>query len=228
MRLDLVLAVASSLAGMWFLPLDSVRLEPWIASGDSVPTRLSFDCAWHPRPPATERVLVDLVLNRREPDRHHVPTPEELEAVRSAGGTVRHRFHVPMIRADLDTAAVRHLISGPRAVATFARTVPDSRVFQLEAQIRFDRTVRTSDVRAIERLGGRELWYVPRPHIIAVTVPDSTIPQVRGLSGVRSIEPFTVGCSVSDVGLPFEELPPPPALMSDSLVERYVPPVMPR
>jgi hypothetical protein len=222
MRLLGVLAIAGLVAGVRFVPLASAQAEPRIPSADSVPARLSFDCAWHPQAPATERVLVDLVFRRLEADPRHLPTPAEVEAVRRAGGAVRHRFRVPMVRAELDTTAVRQLITGPGAVATFARTVPDPRAFEVVAQIRYDRVVRVSDLLAIERLGGQEQWTVPRPHIIAVALPDSVVPRVRRLPGVRSIEPFTVGCSVSDVdaGMPLSDLPPSPVPTNNSLSER--------
>jgi hypothetical protein len=220
MRLHTMLTVV--IAGMRLASTASAQGEPGSAAVDSGATRLSFDCAWHPRAPTTERVLVDLVLTRREADPRHLPTAEEVEAVRHAGGTVRHHFHVPMVRAELDTAAVRKLITGPGAVATFARTAPDPRTFEVVAQIRYDRAVRVSDLRAIERLGGQEQWYVPRPHIIAVALPDSVVPRVGRLPGVRSIEPYSVGCSVSDVAvdMPVGDLPPPPAITDDSLSER--------
>jgi hypothetical protein len=121
-------------------------LVPRDAAADE-PRALVFDCSWFPHPPRAERVLVDLVLARDANDPRTRAAPAELAAIRSAGGMVRHVFHLPVIRAEVDAGAVRAMIAGPGAVATFARTVLDPRLHEVEAQIRYDRPVREADVR---------------------------------------------------------------------------------
>jgi hypothetical protein len=182
------------------------------AAAPDEPRPLVFDCSWFPHPPRAERVLVDLVLAREADDRNLRPTPDELAAVRAAEGMVQHIFQVPMIRAELDTSAVRALILGAGAVGTFARIAPDPRVQEVEVQIRFDRPVTESDVAALGRLDARDLGHVPRPDVLEVALADSEVPAVRRLAGVHGVEPMTVGCA-AEVGPPsvlLSELPPPP------------------
>jgi len=177
MRLHLTVVAATFCTGMALIPPVSAQAEPVAPPADRILTApLSFDCAWRPHPPPTSRVLVDLVLRRDATGPDERAASGVLDAVRRAGGTIHHSFHLPMIRVELDTASVRHLITGPEAIASYARAVPAEHAPGVEAQIRYDRAVRPSDIDAIEQLGGRELWFVPRPHIIAAALPDAAIP----------------------------------------------------
>jgi hypothetical protein len=178
-------------------------------------TPLVFDCSWFPHPPESERVVIDLVLAREPGDPGTAPTPEELAAIAAAGGGALHVFQLPLVRVELDTAAVRLLVGGPEAIATYARTPPDAEIHDVEARIRFDRPVGESDLAALARLAVRERERdcVPRPDILDVVLADSAVPAVRRLPGVRVIEPMTVGCAAQlhPPSIPIRELPRPPA-----------------
>jgi hypothetical protein len=184
-----------------------------VAAAAALGTPFVYNCSWFPQPPESERLVIDLVLFRQPGDLRESPTPEELAAIAAAGGVTLHVFQLPVVRVELDTASVRGLITGPGSIATYARTPPDAEKHDIEAQVRFDRPVRESDLAALARLGVRERAYIPRPHILEVVLPDSAVPAVRRLAGVASIEPMTVVCAAlaAPPSIPIGELPPPPA-----------------
>src|SRR5438093_11967752 len=100
----------------------SPLLPVWLLSGCIVPAlrlqtsqqrdtvHLDFVCEWQPRPPITKRVIVDLSLHAGQFNR--TPNADDIRAVEAAGGRVLYRFRVALLRAELDTAAVRALVAG--------------------------------------------------------------------------------------------------------------------
>src|SRR5713226_3710885 len=74
---------------------------------------LDFVCEWQPRPPTAKRLVVDLSLHAG--DFNRTPSADDIRAVQAAGGRVVYQFHVALLRAELDTGAVRTLVDGPAA-----------------------------------------------------------------------------------------------------------------
>ena len=149
----------------------------------------AFGCEGRRRPAmlsAPERVVVDLALKR--------PMEDAIGAVRAAGGQVRHRFSVALLRAELDTAAVRRLLQGPAKIASWAWAVPDTARRDLVVMIDLRASFRDAQARELRELGG---WVVAEPgsHFVQAIVPDSMIPRLRALRWVRGAEPLEIVCA---------------------------------
>jgi hypothetical protein len=149
----------------------------------------AFGCEGRRRPAmlkAPERVVVDFALMR--------PMEDAIRAVRAAGGQVRHRFSVALLRAELDTAAVRRLLQGPEKIASWAWAVPDTARRDLVVMIDRRASFRDTQARELRELGG---WVVAEPgsHFLQAIVPDSMIPRLRALPWVRGAEPLGIVCA---------------------------------
>lgn len=158
------------------------------------PIRFEYSCdRWTPYPPREKRVVADLHLRTEE---NRKPGADALRAIRGAGGRVLHTFHAPLIRAELDTAAVRELVSGPAAIANRAVLVRDTTRREVELRLIFTRPVRGSDLSVIEQLGGVVLGSGGgrRPGV-TVQAPDSVIPYLRRLPGLDRLRLPAIGCA---------------------------------
>lgn len=156
----------------------------------SVP-HLIFICNWEPHPPHESTLVVDLVLESGETNR--LPTQADLDAVRSRGGRILHVFNVAMVRAAIDTAAVRALVAGPDAIATAAYSVPDTQNTYVPLQIFYTRLIEDGDVRKLRQLGAYGLGRGRA--ILGVFLPDSTIPIVERLPDVRIVRASAIVCA---------------------------------
>src|SRR6267143_5681786 len=108
---------------------------------------LGFVCEWEPRPPITKRVIVDLSLGAGNYGR--MPNAEDIRAVEAAGGRVVYQFRVALLRAELDTGAVRALVSDSSGIAEAAFSVPDSSKFDASVQIFYKHPITDHDEEAL-------------------------------------------------------------------------------
>lgn len=138
-----------------------------------------FACsAWTPGPPPTTRTLLDIRSwqNSRDPE----PSAELVKAIELAGGRAVHRYNGPMVRAELDVAAVARLH------ANFAQSVADPDSHDVHVIVMLTHPVSAADVQAVEALGGRVLtqWTIVDGY--AAVIDDSGVPALRALPGVAS------------------------------------------
>ena len=158
---------------------------------------LGFVCEWEPRPPITKRVIVDLSL--RASNFGRMPNAEDVRAVQAAGGRVLYQFRVALLRAELDTGAVRALVKGPTAIANAAFTVPDTTKFDANVQIFYDRAITDADKDALRTLGIVEMDQAPNP-VLEASVPDSLILRIGALPGVQFVRATGWGCAAPERG----------------------------
>jgi hypothetical protein len=118
-----------------------------------------------------------------------------VRAIERAGGRVLHRFRLDVVRAELDTAAVRALVLGPDPIAQMAEQVVDSNRLNLQVQISYSRPVTDADSAYIANLGGLVTGTPPVRPILFADLPDSILPDVMRAPGVQSVGPRLVGCS---------------------------------
>ena len=194
------------------LLLTACILTPSYAqTGPRVTAELRFLCGWEPRPPATGRVIVDLSLQAGQFNR--TPNPDDIRAVQAAGGYVLYQFRVALLRADLDTGAIRELVDGPHAIADAAFTVPDTSAYNADVQIFYKRPITNGDEESLRQLGLHDLLKMPIP-VLQTVVPDSLIPRIAALPGVDFIRATSYGCVVQQQGvlqqmrMPYVRWPP--------------------
>jgi hypothetical protein len=165
---------------------------------------LLFLCGWVSGPPATRRLIVDLALEAGHLNR--APNADDLRAVQAAGGHVLYQFRVAVLRAELDTGAIRDLIDGPHAIANAAYTVPDTSKYYAYVQIFYKRPITNRDEDALGQLGLSERLKMPMPVIQTVT-PDSLIPRIAALPGVDFIRATSIACAASQPDTPLVPRP---------------------
>ena len=120
-------------------------------------------------------------------------------AVQAAGGRVLYQFRVALVRAELDTGAVRALVKGPAAIANAAFTVPDTTKFDANVQIFYDRAITDADKDTLRTLGVVEVDQMPDP-VLEASVPDSLIPRIGALPGVQFVRATGWGCAAPERG----------------------------
>ncbi len=123
------------------------------------------------------------------------PNAEDVRAVQAAGGRVLYQFRVALLRAELDTGAVRALVKGPAAIANAAFTVPDTTKFDANVQIFYDRAITDADKDTLRTLGVVEVDQASNP-VLGASVPDSLIPRIGALPGVQFVRATGWGCAV--------------------------------
>ena len=158
---------------------------------------LGFVCEWDPHPPTTKRVIVDLSLHASNSGR--TPNAEDVRAVQAAGGRVLYQFRVGLLRAELDTGAVRALVKGSAAIANAAFTVPDTTKFDANVQIFYERAITDADKDALRALGVVEVDQAPTP-VLEASVPDSLILRIAALHGVEFVRATGWGCAAPGGG----------------------------
>ena len=142
-----------------------------------------FACgAWAPGPPLVERALLDLRL--WQIDTASAPTPALVAAIEAAGGRVVYRFHGPMVRAELNLAAVPRL-TGPRGPLNSATTVVDPSVHDVRLIVMLEHDLAEADLQAVAALGGRVTHEYHAIEGYAVEIADARVPEVRVLPGVK-------------------------------------------
>ncbi len=177
------------LLGGWFArPLQSQARSP---SSDTA-NRPEFICDWTPGPPVARRLVVDLLLESGQFNR--TPSLDDVRAVQAAGGRVLHTFHVAVLRAELDTAAVRFLVAGPSSIADAAYSVADTLSLGVRLQIFYKRAITNADESALRELGASDFYREPSPPVLAAFAPDSIIPRLQRLPGVAFVRAYAVVC----------------------------------
>jgi hypothetical protein len=117
-----------------------------------------------------------------------------VSAIERAGGRVLHRYHIDVVRAELDTSVVRALVLGPDPIAQMAEEVLDTSQTNLHVQVHYTRPVTDADSAHLAGLGGR-VRGAPRVRpILWVDLPDSILPGVMRAPGVREVRAQLVGC----------------------------------
>jgi hypothetical protein len=165
---------------------------------------LLFLCGWESGPPATRRLIVDLALDAGHLNR--MPNADDIRAVQAAGGHVLYQFRIAVLRAELDTGAIRDLIDGPHAIANAAYAVPDTSKYYAYVQIFYKRPITDRDEDALGQLGLSDRLKMPIPVILAVT-PDSLIPRIATLPGVDFIRARSIACLASQPSTPLVPRP---------------------
>jgi hypothetical protein len=153
---------------------------------------LALVCEWQPRPPITKRVIVDLSLHAGQSNR--TPNADDIRAVEAAGGRVVYQFRVALLRAELDTGAVRALVNDSSGIADAAFTVPDSSKFDASVQIFYKHPITDHDEEALRHLGVYDVARMPIP-VLQTAVPDSLIPRIAALPGVDFLRATAWGCA---------------------------------
>jgi hypothetical protein len=145
---------------------------------------VTFVCGtWHPRPCDKGTGLFDVVLGAQGSR----PTDSQRSVIRAAGGTIVFEFNAPIIRAVLDTAAVRK-------VGREAHGVPDAFAFPVRVVVMFEQPPTASDIKALADLGAVILSAYPYSGVMAAIVPDSAIPTIRKMAQVLAVDPDAILC----------------------------------
>ena len=151
-----------------------------------------FACgAWSPSRPLDGRALLDLRLWQESTD--SAPAPALVRAIEAAGGRVVYRFHGPMVRAELDVAAVPGL-AWPRGPLNFAAAVVDPSSHPVTLIVMLDHDLADADLQAVEALGGRVTHEYHTLEGYAVEIDDARVPEVRALPGLRPPGFSATGC----------------------------------
>ena len=153
---------------------------------------LDFVCEWQPRPPITKRVIVDLSLHAGQFNR--TANADDIRAVEAARGRVLYQFRVALLRAELDTNAVRALVADSPGIADAAFTVPNSSKFDASVQIFYKHPITDHDEEALRHLGVYDVARMSIP-VLQTAVPDSLIPRIAALPGVDFIRATAWGCA---------------------------------
>jgi len=137
-------------------------------------------------------VIVDLSLHAGQFNR--TPNADDIRAVEAAGGRVVYQFRVALLRAELDTGAVRALVSDSSGIADAAFSVPDSSKFDASVQIFLKHPITDHDEEALRHLGVYEVARMPIP-VLQTAVADSLIPRIAALPGVDFVRATAWGCA---------------------------------
>jgi len=135
--------------------------------------------------------VFDLRLHSADGNRR--PDSADLRAIAGAGGHVLHQFHVAVVRARLDTAALRALLNGQPPLVEVAYPVQDTGRFDVVTQIFFTRPTTVMDDSTLARLGATQPlpW---RGRVKLATVADSMIPRIAALAGVSFVRAVSIPC----------------------------------
>lgn len=171
--------VALMIGGALLTPL---RAQP-------APTFNQFYCYKSRSLGSNPTILVDLLL-RFEFDGSWRPSARDSVAVTRAGGSIVRAFNVGVLRARLDTAGLRQLLTSDALVAY---PVVDSTNAEVATQVIFGRPLVDQDTAAIVRLGARALER-HLGHIVNAILPDSAIPALKAVPGVSIVQAHPVAC----------------------------------
>jgi hypothetical protein len=157
------------------------------------PAGAQFVCGDEPLGTARARIVVDLRLHSGKANR--APGATDVRAVEAAGGRVLHRFPVAILRAELDTGAVRALVAGPRAIAEYAHVVEDTADRRVPVAVSYAMQVTPADRRVLDVLGVTPRRRFPGlPPVVDAWWPESVVTRVARLPSVVSVRARSVGC----------------------------------
>src|SRR5262245_37933166 len=97
------------------------------------------------------RLVVDLRL--RSGNENREPSADDIHAVTALGGIVLYRFKVAVLRASLDTSALRQLLGARSGLADVAYPVTDPASRDVRVQVSYDRYITPRDDSALAALG---------------------------------------------------------------------------
>jgi hypothetical protein len=136
-------------------------------------------------------VVADLRL--RSGNENRVPTDTDIERIQVTGGSVLHRFNVALVRARVDTASLRRLVS-PSGIADYATLVTDANRFDASLQIFFSRPVTSRDLEALRNLKVQAAPIPFRPNILYAMADDRIIPTIQKMPGVNFVRARAMAC----------------------------------
>ena len=136
-------------------------------------------------------VVADLRL--RSGNGNTLPADSEVKRIQATGGTVLHRFNVALVRARVDTASLRGLVS-PSGIADYATLVDDARRSDASLQIFFSRPITGDDIEALRRIKVKASPIPPRPTILYAVAEDRTIPAIQKMAGVDFVRARAMAC----------------------------------
>jgi hypothetical protein len=146
---------------------------------------------WNPKVPPTERTVVDFHFGSDG----STPSAAQVAAIEQAGAVVVHRFNVPILRAEIDVAAVPALIGWPpRGVAYYAVTVPDLSRREVVLIVFVSHDLTDADITAVQAIGGRIRHRYETLDGYSVEIDDDAVPLVRALPGVQVVSKNGIGC----------------------------------
>jgi hypothetical protein len=159
-----------------------------------VPTQqYLFACGhWSPAEPPVTRALVDLRTHGQTRDGG--PTPEAIGAITVAGGRIAHVYNVPIVRADIDLRRAASLVDLARGPASYAKTVTDPAVFDVDIIVILSHPLTEADLERVRALGGTIKFEYQTLPGYAARVSDRIVPSIRALAGVKSLEADGIGC----------------------------------
>ncbi|HXT16165.1 MAG TPA: hypothetical protein VN706_11085 [Gemmatimonadaceae bacterium] len=143
---------------------------------------------------SSPHLVVDLRLKSGNGNR--VPSDDDARAVTALGGTVLHRFNVAVLRASLDTIALRHLLADRTGGADVAYPVADTARHDVRVQIFYVRELTAADDSMLVTMGATGLRRPPNSRNISVTVPDSVVPAIARLPAVTFVRAQAMVCAV--------------------------------
>src|SRR5262245_46807445 len=143
---------------------------------------------------ANPRIVVDLRL--RSGNANRLPSAADVRAIAELGGSVLHRFNVAVIRASVDTTALRQLIGARTGLADVAYPVLDPTRHDVRIQVFYRRDMSAADDSTLLVLGATGLWWRPKSRVVSATLPDSLVPVVSRLPDVSEIRAQSIACII--------------------------------
>jgi hypothetical protein len=167
-------------------PRPKIYLDPAVVEPYEVDSVWFQSRVWVPGPPSKPRALFDVYYGARLPgDPEDRAADWQFAEIDSVCDTIAHEFNVPMIRAVLDTATVRHL----HAIKVIG--VPDAFAFPVNTIIVYGPHPphpTESDIAALKAAGAVIRYDWSDWGTIIALVPDEAIPRVRALPYVTVLE----------------------------------------
>jgi hypothetical protein len=170
-------------------------LEPSPTERDAIWIAYEACSSWRPHAPSRARFVVDLtVFHVVDDDPTGAPTDAQLDALRKEGGTIVHSFNVGVIRAVLDTAAIRRLVLGPHRVGELATAVRDPDDRRLRVRVQYSHRMTDDDLAALRAIGARIEWSSPAYRDADVVIADEWIPLIPALPHVLRVRAQSLIC----------------------------------
>lgn len=141
--------------------------------------------------PNTAVAVVDVLLRipAYAPEYFSGPFPDHEAAIINSGGTILHRFRVPVRRISIPTDSIS--ILEQRYIVMYTRAVPDITRTDAIVVINNKAQPSESEIATMRKLGVRFLQSFPFGHVEA---PDTAIPHLRALDFVNYVAPEEAAC----------------------------------
>ena len=152
-------------------------------------------CPPTPPNPPVERGVFDVYLGAPQ-----VPSPPSDTAVRALerrGARILHRYHVDVVRAEMDTALAHTLVRGPHQAAKMVRQVDDTASLRIPVVLFYGRALTASDSIFLSALKGAPMTLPSGLRMrtrIFLDVHDSLVPRLASASGVLRTYVRGEGC----------------------------------